>query len=82
MTFAFTKSKEDRNAVYSYELYISKVMQNANLRTFICRPSVCTASGLAANTQYRAWIIACAPNPPLCSQASGDKLAFTKPDGK
>ncbi len=82
MTFAFTKSKEDRNAAYSYELHISGVMQNANLRTFKCGLTTCTASGLAANTEYIAWIVVCAPNPPLCSQASGEKLAFTKPDSK
>ncbi len=81
-TFAFTKSKEDRIAAYSYELHISGVMQNANLRTFKCGPTTCTASGLAANTEYIAWIVACAPNPPLCSEASNEIRAFTKPDSK
>ncbi len=82
MTFTFTKSKEDRNAAYLYELHISRVMQDANQKTFKCNPSTCTASGLSANTEYIAWIVACAPNPPLCSQASGEKLAFTNPDSK
>ncbi len=82
MTFAFTKSKEDSNAAYSYELHISGVKQNANLGTFKCGPSTCTASGLSANTEYIAWIVACAPNPPLCSEAFNEIRAFTKPDRK
>ncbi len=82
MTLAFTKSEEDRNAVYLYELYISTVLQNANSSTFKCGPSTCTASGIAANTEYITWIVVCAPNPPLCSEASKETRAFTKPDRK
>ncbi len=82
MTFEFTKPKEDRSAAFLHELRISRAIQNANPKTFNCGPSTCTATGLAANTEYIARIVACAKYPPLCSQASNEIRAFTKPDRK